>query len=158
MAASELLAISRKLKPLLSKGILIAFSEPTGGKGKLVGGGLEEGAERQRQSFLLKKKGKKMAASNFPHKVSEWLHCSSLLVGGNSMPINVKGYACFNIGFVSLWPVNTRCYWSGVKIDDGDKKHQGKKERLKVKDVFLYIEGDIWAGTGNRWSLYKCCC
>lgn len=37
MAASELLAISPKLKPLLSKGILIAFSEPTGGKGKLEG-------------------------------------------------------------------------------------------------------------------------
>lgn len=74
------------------------------------------------------------------------------------MPINVKGYACFNIGFVLLGPVNTRCYWSGVKIDDGDKEHQGEKERMKVKDVFLYIKGDSWAGMGNRWSLSECFC
>lgn len=72
------------------------------------------------------------------------------------MPINVKGYACFNIGFVSVGPVNTRRYWSWVGMDDGDKEHRGKKERMKVKDTFLDVEGDIWAGTGNRWSPYQC--
>lgn len=39
-----LLMISRKLKPLLSKGILIAFSKSTGGKRKKERAG-EEGAE-----------------------------------------------------------------------------------------------------------------
>lgn len=74
------------------------------------------------------------------------------------MPINVKGYACFNIGFVSVVPVNTGSYWSLVRMDDGHKKHQGEKERMMVKEMSLYIEGDIWAATGNRWLSCQCCC
>lgn len=98
-----LLMISRKLKPLLSKGILIAFSKSTGGKRKKGESGRGRGRVRGRESCLSTSSGDQL-----PGKVTEWLHCCPLLVGRNSMPINVKGYACFNIGFVSAVPVNTR--------------------------------------------------
>lgn len=159
MAASELLAISRKLKPLLSKGILIAFSGPTGGKGKLEGG-RELGGKRKgrggRDRVSCQKKKQRLPTS--PTRLVNGFIVRRLLVGGNSMPINVKGYACFNIGFVSVVPVNTRGYWSWAAMDDGDKEHQGKTERMKAKDMFMKVEGDIWAVTGNRWSPYERCC
>lgn len=74
------------------------------------------------------------------------------------MPINVKGYACFNIGFVSVVPVNTRGYWSWAGADDGDKERQGRTERMEGEEAFVKVEGDTWAGTGNRrWPCERCC-
>lgn len=75
-----LLMISLKLKPLLSKGILIAFSKSTGGKGKR-----ESERGRERESCLSTSSGYQL-----PSKVTEWHHCFRLLVGENSMPIMSK--------------------------------------------------------------------
>ncbi len=86
MAASMLHVISLKLKPQLSKGILIAFSKSTGSKGK-----------RERVAY------QQAVATNFPARLLNSIIVVSLLE--ETARHNVGSYVCFSIGFVSAVPV-----------------------------------------------------
>lgn len=89
-----LLMISLKLKPLLSKGILIAFSKSTGSKGE----GEREG---RRERFAYQQA---VATSQQGYWMVSLL---SSPCWKEQHANNVEGYACFNIGFVSMEPVKT---------------------------------------------------
>lgn len=107
--------ISLKLKPLLSKGILIAFSKSTGVKEK-----------RGRECSINKQW---LPTSQHGYWIAPLLSspCWREQYGNN-----VGGYVCFNIGFVSVAPVKT---WSICSV-----LNRREKERVNEKGSCRILE------------------
>lgn len=121
-----LLMISLKLKPLLSKGILIAFSKSTGGKGEGEGERVayQQAAATSQQGYWM--------VSLLSSPCWKEQHAN-----------NVEGYACFSIGFVSVVPVKTR----GISFSSGWMKGREPRDEIMLgKKLSFRILVVKWLG------------